>query len=69
MARQKSAWLYTYDGARTAMMTNAWEQRKLGEVLKTIPFKFYIKSPEQDGTFEIIQQGNDPIIGFANGEP
>ncbi len=49
--------------------TDAWEQRKLGDVLQTLPFKAYLKSPEQDGEFEIIQQGNDPIIGYANGEP
>ena len=28
-----------------------------------------MKSPEHDGQYEIIQQGNDPIIGYANGEP
>jgi type I restriction enzyme S subunit len=49
--------------------TDAWEQRKLGDVLQTLPFKAYLKSPEQDGEFEIIQQGNAPIIGYANGEP
>ena len=49
--------------------TNAWEQRKLGDILQTLPFKAYLKSPEQDGRYEIIQQGSDPIIGYANGEP
>ena len=49
--------------------SDAWEQRKLGDVLQTLPFKVYLKSPEQDGEFEIIQQGNTPIIGYANGEP
>lgn len=49
--------------------TNAWEQRKLGDVLQTLPFKPFLKEPEQDGKFEIIQQGNDPVIGFANGKP
>lgn len=48
---------------------NPWEQRKLGDVLQTLPFKAYLKSPEQDGRYEIIQQGSDPIIGYANGEP
>ena len=46
-----------------------WEQRKLGEVLQTLPFKEFLKEPEQDGEYEIIQQGNDPIIGYANGSP
>ena len=49
--------------------TDAWEQRKLGEVLRTIPFKPFLKIPEQGGKYEIIQQGNEPIIGYANGEP
>ena len=49
--------------------TGAWEQRKLGDILQTLPFKAYLKSPEQDGRYEIIQQGSDPIIGYANGEP
>ena len=46
-----------------------WEQRKLGEVLRTLPFKPFLKIPEQGGKYEIIQQGNEPIIGYANGEP
>ena len=46
-----------------------WEQRKLGEVLRTLSFNPYLKTPEQDGKYEVVQQGNDPIIGFANGEP
>ena len=49
--------------------TEDWEQRKLGEVLRTLPFKPFLKIPDQDGKYEIIQQGNEPIIGYANGEP
>ena len=49
--------------------TDAWEQRKLGKVLQTLPFKPYLATPEQDGEYEIIQQGNQPIIGYANGKP
>lgn len=48
---------------------DAWEQRKLGDILQTLPFKAYLKSPDQDGRYEVIQQGSDPIIGYANGEP
>ena len=47
----------------------SWEQRKLEDILQTLPFKAYLKIPEQDGKYEIIQQGNDPIIGYASGEP
>ena len=49
--------------------TEAWEQRKLGDILQTLPFKQFLKEPEQDGKYEIIQQGNEPIIGYADGEP
>ena len=47
----------------------SWEQRKLGELLQTLPFKQFLKEPEPDGKYEIIQQGNEPVIGFANGTP
>ena len=46
-----------------------WEQRKLGEILQTLPFMQFLKEPEQDGKYEIVQQGNEPIIGYANGVP
>ena len=46
-----------------------WEQRKLGDLLQTLPFKQFLKEPEPDGKYEIIQQGNEPVIGFANGTP
>ena len=54
---------------RFSGFTEDWEQRKLGEVLRTLPFKPFLKIPDQDGKYEIIQQGNEPIIGYANGEP
>lgn len=54
---------------RFAGFTSDWEQRKVGDLLQTIPFKTYLKEPEQDGKYEIIQQGYDPIIGYANGTP
>ena len=34
-----------------------------------LPFKSFLKEPEKDGKYEVIQQGNEPIIGFANGTP
>ena len=54
---------------RKKRITSSWEQRKLEDILQTLPFKAYLKIPEQDGKYEIIQQGNDPIIGYASGEP
>ena len=41
----------------------------MGDLLQTLPFKQFLKEPEPDGKYEIIQQGNEPVIGFANGIP
>lgn len=54
---------------RFAGFTEPWEQYKLGELLQTIPLKPFLKEPEPNGTHEVIQQGSEPIIGFANGAP
>lgn len=41
----------------------------MGEVLQSLPFKPFIKELEEGGLYEVIQQGNDPVVGFANGDP
>lgn len=46
-----------------------WERVKLGEILQTLSFKQYLKEPEHNGQYEVIQQGNNPIVGYANGNP
>ncbi len=46
-----------------------WEERKVGEVINTNPFKSYLAEPQINGEFEVIQQGDNPIIGYANGKP
>ena len=46
-----------------------WEQKKLGEILETVSFKEFMKEPQSSGDFEVIQQGHDSIIGFADGIP
>lgn len=46
-----------------------WKECAFGEMLQTISFRPFIKNSEQNGEYEIIQQGNDPIIGYANGIP
>ncbi|MFW7361407.1 restriction endonuclease subunit S [Vagococcus fluvialis] len=47
----------------------AWEQRKLGEVLRSHPLRTYLAEPIYGGEYEVIQQGDNPIIGTANGKP
>ena len=49
--------------------TNEWNNCKVKNLIQLLPFKLYLKEPEQNGKYEIIQQGNDPIIGYANGTP
>ena len=46
-----------------------WEQRKVGEVIKSEAFKPYLAEPTADGKYKIIQQGDKPLIGFTNGNP
>jgi len=49
--------------------TEDWEQRKFVKILRTHPFKPYLAEPIDNGSYEVIQQGNKSIIGYANGEP
>ena len=46
-----------------------WEQRKLGDIIYTHPFKNYIASVEDSGTYIVVQQGDIPIVGKSNKEP
>ncbi|WP_350346561.1 restriction endonuclease subunit S [Heyndrickxia faecalis] len=54
---------------RFAGFTQAWEQRKLGEVVKTHQFRSYLAEPNAEGDFEVIQQGDRPVAGYTNGTP
>lgn len=49
--------------------TDDWEQRKLGEITKTHSFKQYISEAFDHGKYMVIQQGENPIAGYANGDP
>ena len=49
--------------------TDDWEQRKLGEITKANSFKQYIAEGTLDGTYEVIQQGDTPVVGYADGKP
>ena len=54
---------------RLKNISDKWCVAKLGDLLTTHSFKNYIKNPETNGTYPIIQQGDKPIIGYANGIP
>ena len=49
--------------------TDDWEKRKFRDILVTLPFKQYLKVPDVFGKYEVIQQGNNPVMGYANGIP
>ncbi|MFV8418168.1 restriction endonuclease subunit S [Mycoplasma sp. VS299A] len=46
-----------------------WEKKLIGDIILSIPYKKYINWPSIGGIFPVIQQGNVPISGFANGSP
>lgn len=46
-----------------------WEEKKFGEKLNSTPYKEYIKTPTRNGKYPVIQQGDKPIIGYADGIP
>ncbi len=46
-----------------------WEESILGRIIETEAFKPYLKEPSNVGNYTVVQQGNEPIAGFANGKP
>lgn len=49
--------------------TGNWEERKFKDILKTHSFRSYLADGSDDGKYEVIQQGNNPIVGYSDGEP
>ena len=49
--------------------TEDWEQRKVSEITSVAPFKPYLSDIEDGGEYEVIQQGDKPVLGYANGKP
>ncbi len=58
-----------YPALRFKGFTEKWEHHKFKDVLKTHSFRQYLAEPQDNGNFEVIQQGDTPIIGYANGKP
>ena len=54
---------------RFAGFADDWEERKAKEMIKTHHFRSYLAEPNDVGNYEVIQQGDKPIAGYANGEP
>ena len=49
--------------------TDAWELRKSKDILKTHSFRSYLAGVSENGEYEVIQQGDKPIVGYSDGEP
>lgn len=46
-----------------------WEQKKLEDILKSHGYKTYLANPFPTGKYHVIQQGENPILGFSNETP
>ncbi|MCL2719549.1 MAG: restriction endonuclease subunit S [Lachnospiraceae bacterium] len=44
-----------------------WEEKILGDIFINHPFRAYIAVPISNGKYMIIQQGDNPIIGYGDG--
>ena len=49
--------------------TGEWREQKFGDVLKAHAFNLFLAKPLEYGPFKVIQQGDDPISGYADGNP
>ena len=49
--------------------TDDWEERKFKDILKTHSFRSYLAGVSEIGEYEVIQQGDKPIVGYSDGEP
>ncbi|MRM77022.1 restriction endonuclease subunit S [Lactococcus lactis subsp. cremoris] len=54
---------------RFAGFADDWEERKFKDILKTHSFRSYLAGVSENGEYEVIQQGNKPIVGYSDGEP
>ncbi|QEA55081.1 restriction endonuclease subunit S [Leuconostoc citreum] len=54
---------------RFAGFTDDWEERKFKDILKTHSFRSYLADISENGEYEVIQQGDKPIVGYSDGKP
>ena len=54
---------------RFAGFADDWELRKFKDILKTHSFRSYLAGVSENGEYEVIQQGDKPIVGYSDGEP
>ena len=54
---------------RFAGFADDWEERKFKDILKTHSFRSYLADISENGEYEVIQQGDKPIVGYSDGKP
>lgn len=58
-----------YPEIRFKCFTNAWLRTKIGKITTTEAYKPYIAQAFKVGKYKVIQQGETPIAGYADGNP
>lgn len=46
-----------------------WKELSFKKTINSVPFNIYLKQPRISGEFIVVQQGDSPIAGYANGSP
>lgn len=54
---------------RFAGFADDWEERKFKDILKTYSFRSYLANASDHGKYEVIQQGDNPLVGYSDGIP
>ncbi|MBA5814224.1 restriction endonuclease subunit S [Leuconostoc lactis] len=54
---------------RFAGFADDWEERKFKDILKTYSFRSYLANASDNGKYEVIQQGDNPLVGYSDGIP
>ena len=54
---------------RFAGFSEDWKERKFKDILKTYSFRSYLANASDHGKYEVIQQGDNPLVGYSDGIP
>ncbi|MGB4659133.1 MAG: hypothetical protein WBI07_08135, partial [Mobilitalea sp.] len=46
-----------------------WKELSFNKTINSVPFNIYLKQPRISGECIVVQQGDSPIAGYANGSP
>ena len=54
---------------RFAGFAEDWKECKFKDILKTYSFRSYLANASDHGKYEVIQQGDNPLVGYSDGIP